>query len=207
MFWKAVLVVGPTGAGKTPLGQMLQKEGLWGRACLHFDFGEALRASAAQRTGQLTPGERDVVERSLRDGTLLEDEHFPIAGKLLADFLARRDANGDTLVVLNGLPRHIGQAGAMEAIIDMQALLSLECEPATVWERIRLNAGGDRGGRADDTPGEVERRVEVFRGRTEPLLRYYRERGVPVLPLDVGIKTTAQEIYGQLEPDGSGPAR
>ncbi len=204
---KAVLVIGPTGAGKTPLGRMLQKEGLWGRPCLHFDFGEALRASAAQRTGPLTPGERDVVERSLRDGTLLEDEHFPIAGKLLAYFLTQRNANRDTLVVLNGLPRHIGQARAMEGVIDMQTLLSLECEPATVWERIRLNAGGDRGGRADDTLGEVERRVEVFRSRTEPLLRYYRERGVPVLPLDVGIKTTARELYGQLGPDGSGPVR
>ena len=203
--WKAVLLVGPTGSGKTPLGQVLQKKGLWGRPCLHFDFGEALRASAAQRTGPLTPGERDVVERSLRQGTLLEDAHFPIAEKLLADFLAQRTAKSDTLVVLNGLPRHIGQAGAMESIIDLQALVSLECGPATLWERIRLNAGGDRGGRADDTLKEVERRVGGFRSRTEPLLRYYREQRVPVLLLQVGTKTTAQDIYGQLDPDGAGP--
>ena len=153
--WKAVLLVGPTGSGKTPLGQLLEKEGLWGRPCLHFDFGETLRASATQQTGQLTRSERDAVKKSLTTGTLLENEHFSIAKKLLVNYLTKRNANEDTLIVLNGLPRHIGQAKVIEAVIEMQALVSLECEPVIVWERIRINAGGDRGERADDTLEEV----------------------------------------------------
>ncbi len=197
--WKAVLLVGPTGSGKTPLGQLLEKEGLWGRLCLHFDFGEALRASATQQTGQLTRSERDTVEKSLRTGTLLENEHFSIAKKLLVNYLTKRNANGDTLIVLNGLPRHIGQAKAMEAVVEMQALVILECEPVIVWERIRINAGGDRRERADDTLEEVEQRLEVFRRRTAPLLKYYRELGVPVLPVGAGVKTTAQEMRSQLK--------
>jgi adenylate kinase family enzyme len=170
---------------------------------LHFDFGEALRASAKQQTGRLTRSERDVVEKSLRTGTLLENEHFSIAKKLLVNYLTKRKASEDTLVVLNGLPRHIGQAKAMEAVVEMQTLVSLECEPVIVWERIRINAGGDRGGRADDTLEEVEQRFEVFRRRTAPLLKYYRELGVPVLPLDVGVKTTAQGMRLQLEANWS----
>ena len=86
-------MVGPTGSGKTPLGQLLEKEGLWGRLCLHFDFGEALRVSATQQTRQLTRSERDAVETSLRTGTFLENEHFSIAKKLLVNYLTKRNAN------------------------------------------------------------------------------------------------------------------
>lgn len=196
--WEAVVLVGPTGSGKTPLGQLLEKEGLWGRPCLHFDFGEALRASSKQQTGQLTCAELDIVEKSLRTGALLENKHFPIAKKLLANYLTERNANGDALVVLNGIPRHIGQADALEAVVKAQTVVSLECGPVIAWERIRINAGGDRDERADDTLEEVEQRIELFRKMTAPLLKYYRGLGVPVLPLAVGVKTTAQELRLQL---------
>lgn len=197
--WKAILLFGPTGSGKTPLGQLLEKEGLEGKRCLHFDFGEVLRASAKYQTGQLTSSERLVVENSLRIGALLENKHFFIAKKLLVGYLTERNANMDTLVVLNGLPRHTGQAEAMESVVEVRSIISLDCEPLIAWERIRINAGGDRDERADDTLKEVESRIEVFRKRTSLLLKYYHERGVPVLPLDVGVKTTAQEMRLQLE--------
>lgn len=198
MPWKAVVLVGPTGSGKTPLGKLLEKEGLLGRLCLHFDFGEALRTSGKRQTGPLTRAEHDIVEESLRAGALLENEHFPIAQKLLVAYLKERNTTRATFVVLNGIPRHAGQAEAMETVVKMQTVISLECEPVIAWERIRTNAGGDREGRADDALEEVERRIEVFRKRTGPLLKYYRERGVPVLPLNVGVTTTAQEMRMQL---------
>lgn len=197
--YRAILLVGPTGSGKTPLGQFLEKKGLSGMPCLHFDFGDALRASVKGQTGVLTPGERRVVEESLRTGALLEDEHFPIAEKLLTAHVTQHSGQGDIVVVLNGLPRHAGQAAAMEAVVKMQAVVSLECSPAVALERIRLDSGGDRGGRHDDTLPEVERRIELFRNRTAPLLRYYGERGVPVLPVDVRPMTTAREMRAQLE--------
>ena len=43
----AVLLLGPTGAGKSPLGDWLEARGLWGRPCHHFDFGANLRAIVA----------------------------------------------------------------------------------------------------------------------------------------------------------------
>lgn len=199
MPWKAIVLVGPTGSGKTPLGQLLEKEGLGGKQCLHFDFGEALRASVKQQTGPLTCAECEVIEKSLRTGALLENEHFPIAKKLLANYLTERNANGDKLVVLNGIPRHTGQAEYIEAVVKMQTVVSFECAPVTAWKRIRINTGGDRERRADDTLEEIERRIEIFTKRTAPLLKYYREIGVPVLALDVGIETTAQEMRSQLK--------
>ena len=197
--WKAVLLVGPTGCGKTPLGELLETEGLWGRRCLHFDFGKALRTSAGGQTGRLTHKECELVGELLKAGALLEDKHFPVARKLLVDFMTERNASEDTLVVLNGLPRHVGQARAMEAVVEMRALVSLECAPGIVWERVRTNSGGDRGERADDTLEEVKQRLEVFRQRTVPLLEYYGARGVSVLCVDVGAKTTAREMRRALE--------
>lgn len=199
MRWKAVLLVGPTGCGKTPLGELLETEGLWGRRCLHFDFGRVLRASAGGQAGRLTYKEHELVGRLLRTGALLEDEHFSIARKLLIDFMTERNAGGDTLVVLNGLPRHVGQARAMEVVVEMRALVSLECAPHITWERVRTNAGGDRGERVDDTLEEVKQRLEVFRQRTVPLLEYYGVRGVCVLCVDAGAKTTAWEMRRVLE--------
>lgn len=43
----AVLLLGPTGAGKTPLGRICAQRGLWGRSCTHVDFGACLRRAAA----------------------------------------------------------------------------------------------------------------------------------------------------------------
>lgn len=166
---------------------------------MHFDFGEALRACVENKNGLLTAGEYRVVEDSLRTGALLEDWHFSIAKKLLVNHLEKRKADSSSLIVLNGIPRHTGQAESMKAVTKMQAIINLECCPAAVWERIQVNAGGDREGRMDDTLEGVEQRLRVFRERTAPLLNYYRNSGVPVLPIDVGAQTTARELRTRLE--------
>ena len=85
--YSAVLLIGPTGAGKTPLGQLLEQRGLWGLPCLHFDFGRELRRAAGEDSGLLSEAERELVGRALRTGALLEDEHFPLARKILRQFL------------------------------------------------------------------------------------------------------------------------
>ena len=197
--WQAILLIGPTGSGKTPIGQLLEARGLGERRCLHFDFGRALRASVEEQAGPLTVVERDFVSVLLRTGALLDDAHFPIAGKLLVDTVTRRNADGDTLIVLNGLPRHVGQARAVETVVDMRAVISLECEPEIAWERIRANTGGDRSERNDDTFEEVKQRLAVFRQMTMPLLEYYCARGVSILHASVGKKTMPEETYREIE--------
>lgn len=196
---KAVLMVGSTGSGKTPLGQLLESEGLPGIRCLHFDFGEALRIALKHKNGQFTAAEYSVIENSLKTGALLENEHFPIAYKLLDYHLQEKGAGSDTLIILNGIPRHAGQAKAMNAVVDMRAVINLRCKPAVALERIQTNAGGDRDGRSDDTLEEVKRRIELFRNRTEPLLEYYDKTGVQSISLDVEAKTTAGDMHLKLK--------
>ncbi|MBN2207425.1 MAG: hypothetical protein JW742_08475, partial [Candidatus Aminicenantes bacterium] len=125
---RAILLLGPTGSGKTPLGRLLEKEGWRGRRCVHFDFGAALRDAADRPSGEgiLEERERDVIRASLRDGTLLEDAHLPIALKILDGFAARRRIGRDDLVILNGLPRHAGQAAGLASRLRIEAVIVLE---------------------------------------------------------------------------------
>jgi len=85
----AILLLGPTGSGKTPLGEYLTAHGLWGRPCFHFDFGRQLRdaAASARPPANLSADDVAFLRGVLERGALLENEHFPIAEKILRAFL------------------------------------------------------------------------------------------------------------------------
>ncbi len=195
----AILLVGPTGAGKTPLGDALARDGLAGRTCRHFDFGAQLRAAVAGdgAAAGLDAGEIAFLRDVLQRGALLEDEQFPLAAKLLGRFLA--DADDGDLVVLNGLPRHVGQARAIEPILSVRAVVELACEAETVAARIARNSGGDRAGRTDDTPAEVAGKLAIYRDRTASLLEHYRVGGAESVTVHVGVDTTGEDARAALE--------
>lgn len=197
----ALVLVGPTGSGKTPLGELLEAEGFCGRRCLHFDFGANLRRQAQGRgtRGRLSRGEREFLKLVLKSGTLLEDEQFPVARKVLLDFLESRGARLETLLVLNGLPRHVGQAQALDGVVAVELVVQLVCTAQAAHARIRSNIGGDRAGRADDTLRGVRERLAVFRRRTAPLISYYAGCGVRVARIAVGAATTAEEMRAAIE--------
>jgi adenylate kinase family enzyme len=196
----ALLLIGPTGAGKTPLGEHLDRQGLWGRRCHHFDSGARLRAADEAGPGQGGLSEADVaaIQRSLRTGALLEEAEYPIARRVLAGFLAGRSARSGDWVVLNGLPRHVGQTGIIEPLLAVRLVVSLECEPEVVRARIRADAGGDRAGRTDDSLEGVTRKLGLFEERTRPLLDHYRAQGVRMVRAPVQATTTAEEVARML---------
>lgn len=195
---RAVLLVGPSGSGKTPLGDALERGGLWSRPCFHFDFGAELRRVAAGEVGGFSPATVDFLAGVLRSGRLLEDEQFPLARRILEAFLADRKVGENDIIVLNGLPRHAGQARDVEAVLDVRLVVSLSCRPEVAWERIRTNAGGDRAGRADDDLEAVRDRLNLFRERIAPLIEHYRGRGIRIETVDVEVGTTPEEIRPRL---------
>jgi adenylate kinase len=205
---EALLLVGPTGSGKTPLGDILEERGLWGRRCVHFDFGARLRGAAA--SDPLPPGltadELDLIRASLSAGTLLERERMPLVLKILRGFLLDNDVGPEDIIVLNGMPRHIDQAEALDHVVHVGAVIVLECPADVILERIGRDAGGDRAGRSDDSPSEIRAKLDIFLERTIPLARHYSDRGTAIISVMVAVETGAGDIYAILENRIPGPA-
>ncbi len=196
---RAILLIGPTGSGKTPLGEWLEAHGLPGSRCHHFDFGARLRAVAADPPEDFTPPDVFVVRNVVEKGALLEDATFHLALRILQDFLDVRQPHARDLLILNGLPRHLGQADAISDYVELIAVLHLECDARTVRERLGRNSGGDRAGRTDDSLSLVKQKLAIFAERTRPLLDYYRDRGVPLIAVKIGADTNPAQIYPELK--------
>jgi len=198
--WPALLLIGPTGSGKTPLGDEIERRGLGGRRAIHFDFGAALRAVAsdAAAAAGLTEAEVAAVRASLDSGALFEDGDLPLISRIVDRFVKKARPGPGALLVLNGLPRHEAQAEGLAGIFAVERIVLLEADAAVIRERLRLDPGGDRAGRTDDTVEAVRRRLEAYRNRTRPLLEDYRRRGVPVLAIPVTAAMTAAEMCARL---------
>ncbi len=189
MKYKAMLVLGSTGAGKTPFGDQMETQELWWNTYHHFDFGQQLRDAVKEDSAVLTPEEKATVKRVLESNELLEDKDFPIAEKLLRAFIEKKNVQPEDVIILNGLPRHIGQANALDNIVKIKFVLFLNCPPEVAYERIKYNSGGDRTDRTDDSLEEVKRKVNIFYDQTFPLIEYYRSRDINIVEVAVDIDT------------------
>jgi adenylate kinase family enzyme len=201
MQWPAILLLGPTGSGKTPLGELLEAEGFGGRRCAHFDFGAQLRRIDETGVGPEGFGEGDVafIRRVLREGALLENEHFHLARAILQAFVREKKIGPDDLLVLNGLPRHVRQAADVDTFVRVRNVVHLRCTPEVVQERIRLDTGGDRADRVDDSLERIAAKLRIFEERTLPLIKHYRKSGAHVVEVEVEAHSTAQEVLRSVE--------
>lgn len=196
----ALLLIGPTGAGKSPLGDHMEQNGLAGRRCHHFDFGQQLRSVAARETppAEFTTSEHRFIRDLLEKALLLEKEHFPIAEKIVSSFLRLRHyADGD-MIILNGLPRHVEQAKDMARVVAVRTVVVLDCPSSVVHKRISGNTGGDRAGRQDDDQLLIEKKLGIFRERTEPLIEHYRAGGSSVVRVAVTAEAAAAHVYAEI---------
>jgi adenylate kinase len=194
---RAILLLGPTGAGKSPLGDQIEKKGFRGKRCVHFDFGHELRTMAVLPAPPAGWREEDVVFiRDVLDrGLLLENEHFHIAETILHDFIRRNNCTGEDLLILNGLPRHTDQAKALSSIVTVTRVVILECPSDVVCRRIALNSGRDRTCRVDDHLDMIEKKLAIFNARTAPLVAYYAERCCDILKVNITALSTPADIY------------
>jgi adenylate kinase family enzyme len=175
--------------------------GLCGRTCRHFDFGHKLRriVQVGRPAGVVSAADvaylRDVLER----GALLEDGDFPIAKRIIESFLARSGVGETDLVVLNGLPRHEGQARGLAELLDVRAVVYLRCSAETVRDRVRLDTGGDRRNRTDDDSEAIRGKLAIFERHTKPLIDYYRRLGSHIVTLQVSSATTPEQMWETLQ--------
>ena len=193
----AILLIGPTGSGKTPLGTFLENHLLWNRTCHHFDFGEHLRGilSGTISVPNIKRKEIDTIQRVLGSGALLANQDFYIATHILDFFIQEHHVTEKDIVLFNGLPRHVGQAHDVEKLCTFRLIMYLDCPARIVHQRIQKNIGKDRTNRMDDSFYEIENKLRIFHGTTIRLLDHYQSLSIPVLSIPIDINTRERDIF------------
>lgn len=192
----AMLLVGPTGAGKSPLGAFLERQTGW----VHFDFGHELRAVARGAADHgLTEDEVAYVADILHSHDLFPDEKFAIVKKILRSFI-RKNGHAPGMI-LNGMPRHIGQAKDIGELIEIKKVAVLNCTPRVAADRVTRRLKGftnDHPGRTDDTHEAILKKLTSFVRETMPLVEHYRGSGTDVIDITVDTGTTENKIASKI---------
>lgn len=151
----------------------------------------------------------------MRAGRLVPDD---LVLRILGERLARPDATHG--FILDGFPRTIAQADALDRITALDAVVSFDVDPKVLVDRIagrrscpkcgavynlssnppRETGRCDRDGteliqRPDDRVEAVEVRLRVYRDQTAPLREYYLRQGL-LRPLDAS--GSPAEVAGRL---------
>jgi adenylate kinase len=152
-----IVLLGPPGSGK---GTQAKRLGLDVLAT-----GDLLREAIADDTG-LGRRAKEYIDR----GDLVPDD-------VVVDLI--RHALTDRGVVLDGFPRTVEQAEALEDVLaergrELDAAVLIDVPDEEVVERI----SGRQDDRADDDPETVRNRLRVYHEQTEPLIKFYEDRGL-----------------------------
>lgn len=160
---RRIVLVGPPGAGKGTQAALLTER----LGVPAISTGEMLRAA-------VTEGSElgDKVRQIMADGGLVDDETM---AEVVRERLAKPDARDGFL--LDGYPRTLPQAETLQRILGeagrrLDAVLLVEVPEEVLVSRALLRK------RADDSEEIVRERMRVYREKTEPLIGYYKERGL-----------------------------
>lgn len=132
-------------------------------------------------------------------------------------------------LLFDGYPRTIEQARALEAIAKIDVIIQLIVPEWIIIERLSTRrickncgavynirylkpkvdmicdkCGGELYQRPDDTPEVIKKRIQVYEQQTQPLLQYYRDKGVPFIEfktesLEMPPEVAVEEILKRLK--------
>ncbi len=105
------------------------------------------------------------------------------------------------ILVLDGIPRNVGQAKIMDALIDVQKVFHLSC-PNREALFIRLKKRALKDNRLDDANEEViNRRLQTYETESKPVLDYYGKDRITMIDATL---TPAKVLCRILESVGDG---
>jgi len=184
-----IILLGPPGAGKGTQAKTITGE----LGIPHISTGDILRKAIEEKT-PLGLKAKDYMDR----GHLVPDD---LIINLVRERIKREDCKKGFL--LDGFPRTIPQAQALEEISNVDKVIKLKIENDVAIERLsgrrtckRCGAmyhiiylpskkegicdrcGGELIIREDDKKEAILKRLEVYREETRPLIEYYGKKGL-----------------------------
>jgi adenylate kinase len=127
--------------------------------------------------------------------------------------------------ILDGYPRNLDQAKFLENLAKIDVIIQLIVPEWIIIERLSARrickncgevynlrylkpkvdmicdkCGGTLYQRPDDTPEVIKKRIQVYEQQTQPILEYYREKGVPFIEfktesLEMPPEVAVEEIF------------
>ncbi|WP_273755511.1 adenylate kinase [Bartonella sp. MM73XJBT.G] len=189
-----VVLLGPPGAGKGTQAKMLTEE----YNIPHLSTGDILREVITKET---EVGKK--AKAIISSGSLVPDS---LVNQIVSDRIDEPDCvNG---FILDGYPRTVGQAEALQQILEsknmhLDAVIELCVDEGALIERMEkrvqdtIAAGGQI--RLDDNPVAFTKRLVEYREKTSPLSKFYSERGMlKVIDGMIDITEVTHKIKGFL---------
>lgn len=177
-----LILFGPPGAGKGTQAAKLKDE----LGLAHLSTGNIFRSAISNQTPL------GVKVKSILDAGILVPDQVVV--ELVAEEIKKPEYHKG--IILDGFPRTVSQAEAYDALLEQRgesvsALIALTVPDQTLIERI-LSRGE---GRSDDTEEKIEKRLDVYRSETEPVIGYYRKKQVVFEVDGVG---SVEDIYQRI---------
>jgi adenylate kinase len=164
-----LILLGPPGAGKGTQAQKLVAK----FKIVQLSTGDMLRAAVAAGT---PVGKR--AQEIMARGDLVPDD---VMVEIIAGRLKQADvANG---FILDGFPRTVAQAQALDALLEklnlkLDAVVEMTVDEEELIARIVNRAKETGGARADDNEETARRRFAVYVQQTAPVSGYYEGKGM-----------------------------
>ena len=184
-----IVLLGSPGIGKGTAATKLSKK----LGIAHISTGDMLRENVAQKT------KLGVEAKSYMDKGLLVPDSLVI--EMMKKCLQKKDCKNG--FILDGFPRTINQAEEIGKEIKIDKVINIQASDEIIIDRLSKRkvcgkcgfvyhliyikpkkegvcdkCGGKLYQRKDEKPEAITERLKVYRNETEPLIDYYKEKGI-----------------------------
>lgn len=166
------VLIGIQGAGKSTQGNLLSAE----LKIPYLSSGHIFREMSKEKTAL---GRQ--LKETLNAGILVPDK---LTLDIITEYLSKPEyKNG---YILDGFPRTVPQAEAFNSQVEKVIFIRVSDREA-LWR-----ISGRVSDREDETLPAIRKRIELFHEHTEPVIDFYRERGMLI---EVDGERSVEEIF------------